>query len=167
MGWFFDTTPGLESRDDPMIAGEYSSGTFNPDGGKTRLAGSTIWTLPLISSVITVKLLSVFGPNVVLIATSAHRARWRSAPGRCAGCCGVDQRCIKRRRDRLRTRPRNPSAHPRLGRRYRPDSRCSTAPGCSCSDAIARTSPLASHDAFACVRARMRQRCARATASRT
>ena len=34
-------TPGvLGARNDPMIAGRYSSGTFNPDRGKTRLAGS-------------------------------------------------------------------------------------------------------------------------------
>ena len=69
----------LEARDDPMIAGCFSSGTFNPDRGKTRLAGSAnkIYGIAysdltaVISSVITVKLLSVFGPNVVLIATSA------------------------------------------------------------------------------------------------
>ena len=34
-------TPGvLGARNDPMIAGRYSFGTFNPDRGKTRLAGS-------------------------------------------------------------------------------------------------------------------------------
>jgi len=34
-------TPGvLEPRNDPMIAGRYSSSAFNPDRGKTRFVGS-------------------------------------------------------------------------------------------------------------------------------
>jgi hypothetical protein len=41
MGWVYDMTSRvLEARDEPMIAGRFSSSTFNRDRGKTRLAGS-------------------------------------------------------------------------------------------------------------------------------
>ena len=48
-------------------------------------------------------------------------------------CCGARRRCATRRPDRRRTRRRNPSARRPAARRCRRDSRCNSAPGCSCS----------------------------------
>ena len=93
---------------------------------------------PRTSSVHTLKLVKVLGPNVLLIATSeASRPRAISTlpiRGVLLRASNVYQRPSRN----ASNQPRNPSGHTAAARRYRRDSRCSSARGCSCSG---RTQP--------------------------